>query len=91
MDNNKPLMLSVSSSPHVHSGENTTVIMQDVLIALIPAALMMVVYFGWRSVLKDGVPNPYVSPALAADLDGLPAAYVDAGSAELFSDEATYG
>ncbi|SDS89061.1 alpha/beta hydrolase fold domain-containing protein [Actinoplanes derwentensis] len=45
--------------------------------------------FGWRSVLKDGVPNPYVSPALAADLDGLPAAYVDAGSAELFSDEAT--
>ncbi|GIF26070.1 acetyl esterase/lipase [Actinoplanes tereljensis] len=39
--------------------------------------------FGWRSVL-DGT---YVSPALAEDLSGLPPAYLDAGSAELFRDE----
>lgn len=50
-----PQKLSVSSSPHVHSGENTTVIMQDVLIALVPAALMAVVYFGWRAVLLTGL------------------------------------
>lgn len=55
MDNNMPQRLSVSSSPHVHSGENTTVIMQDVLIALVPAALMAIVYFGWRAALMVGL------------------------------------
>ncbi len=55
MDNNKSLRLLVSSSPHIHSGENTTVIMQDVLIALVPAALMAVVYFGWRAVMLTAV------------------------------------
>ncbi|MFC4587694.1 alpha/beta hydrolase [Sphaerisporangium corydalis] len=29
----------------------------------------------------------YVSPAVATDLSGLPATYVDAGSAEVFRDE----
>ena len=48
-------MLSVSPSPHFHSGESTAVIMQDVLIALVPATLMAVVYFGWRTVLLLGV------------------------------------
>ncbi len=47
--------------------------------------------FGWRSVLKDigdwPVPS-YVSPAIADDLSGLPTAYIDAGSAEVFRDEA---
>ncbi|XVQ87192.1 alpha/beta hydrolase [Microbispora siamensis] len=46
--------------------------------------------FGWRSVLGDltgdEVP-PYVSPALADDLSGLPATYIDTGSAEVFRDE----
>jgi acetyl esterase/lipase len=46
--------------------------------------------FGWRSVLGDlagqDVPG-YVSPAVADDLSGLPATYVDAGSAEVFRDE----
>lgn len=46
--------------------------------------------FGWRSVLKDmadtDVPA-YVSPALADDLAGLPTAYIDAGTAEVFRDE----
>ncbi|MFF3565015.1 alpha/beta hydrolase [Streptomyces sp. NPDC002574] len=47
--------------------------------------------FAWQSVLGDlagdDVPA-YVSPALADDLSGLPAAYIDAGSAEVFRDEA---
>ena len=46
--------------------------------------------FGWRCLLgdtpDDEVPA-YVSPALAGDLSGLPPAYIDAGSAEVFRDE----
>jgi acetyl esterase/lipase len=46
--------------------------------------------FGWRSVLGElaggDVPG-YVSPAVAEDLSGLPATYVDAGTAEVFRDE----
>jgi acetyl esterase/lipase len=46
--------------------------------------------FGWRSVLGDldpaAVPG-YVSPALTDDLSGLPATYIDAGTAEVFRDE----
>ncbi|MET9894290.1 alpha/beta hydrolase [Streptomyces sp. NPDC006465] len=48
--------------------------------------------FGWRAVLgdlpHDEVP-PYVSPALADDLSGLPTTYIDTGSAEVFRDEGT--
>ena len=46
--------------------------------------------FGWRSVLGDlaGDEVPaHVSPAVAADLSGLPTTYVDAGTAEVFRDE----
>jgi acetyl esterase/lipase len=44
--------------------------------------------FAWRSVLGDtDTVSPYVSPALATDLAGLPATYIDAGSAEVFRDE----
>ncbi|MCO8269345.1 alpha/beta hydrolase [Actinoplanes sp. TRM 88003] len=46
--------------------------------------------FGWQSVLA-GLPGKsvpaYVSPATATDLAGLPPAYIDAGSAEVFRDE----
>ncbi|MFF3950096.1 alpha/beta hydrolase [Streptomyces sp. NPDC001902] len=48
--------------------------------------------FGWRAVLGDRTGDevsPYVSPALADDLRGLPATYVDTGSAEVFRDEDT--
>ncbi|MER7922004.1 alpha/beta hydrolase fold domain-containing protein [Streptomyces sp. NPDC096057] len=48
--------------------------------------------FGWRAVLgdltDDEVPA-YVSPSRAEDLSGLPATYIDAGSAEVFRDEDT--
>jgi acetyl esterase/lipase len=47
--------------------------------------------FGWRCVLGDArdqqVPA-YVSPAVAHDLSGLPTTYIDAGTAEVFRDEA---
>ena len=44
-------MLTVSSSPHIHSGASTEKVMRDVLIALAPAAVASVVIFGWRSLL----------------------------------------
>ena len=47
---------------------------------------------GWTSLLGDarGGPDvpPYAAPSRAADLSGLPPAYVDVGSAEIFRDEA---
>ncbi|MET8893948.1 alpha/beta hydrolase [Streptomyces albogriseolus] len=46
--------------------------------------------FAWRTLLggpADGEVPPYVSPARAVDLSGLPTAYVDTGSAEVFRDE----
>jgi len=44
--------------------------------------------FGWRSVLGGAEEvSPYVSPALAGDLSGLPPTYVDTGTAEVFRDE----
>lgn len=46
--------------------------------------------FGWQSVLGEGPAaevSPYVSPARAGDLSGLPPAYIDVGSAEVFRDE----
>lgn len=47
--------------------------------------------FGWQSVLGgNGVEvSPYISPALAPDLSGLPTTYIDAGTAEVFRDEDT--
>ena len=48
--------------------------------------------FGWRAVLgdlADDEVSAYVSPSRAEDLSGLPATYIDAGSAEVFRDEDT--
>ncbi|MBW8485770.1 alpha/beta hydrolase [Actinomadura parmotrematis] len=46
---------------------------------------------GWTALLGDarGGPDvsPYAAPARAADLSGLPPAFIDAGSAETFRDE----
>ncbi len=38
--------LTVSASPHIHSSETTTGIMLDVIIALAPAAVVSVIFFG---------------------------------------------
>ena len=47
---------------------------------------------GWNALLGDGVRggpdvSPYAAPARAADLSGLPPAFIDVGSAETFRDE----
>ena len=43
--------LTISSSPHVHSPVNTRTIMRDVLIALIPALIGSVCFFGFRALM----------------------------------------
>ena len=45
--------LIVSSSPHLHSGASTRTIMLDVLIALLPAAVVSVWLFGWRALAVE--------------------------------------
>ncbi|HZJ83737.1 MAG TPA: RnfABCDGE type electron transport complex subunit D [Clostridia bacterium] len=47
--------LTVSSSPHIRSKDSVSRIMLDVVLALIPAAIVAVIYFGWRVVLVIGV------------------------------------
>lgn len=47
--------LTVSASPHVRSNETATGIMLDVIIALIPALVMSVVYFGTRALVLTAV------------------------------------
>lgn len=43
--------LTISSSPHAHSPVTTQTIMRDVLIALVPAMLGSIYFFGFRSLL----------------------------------------
>ena len=43
--------LTISSSPHVHSPVSTKTIMRDVLIALVPALLGSIYFFGLRALL----------------------------------------
>ena len=43
--------LLVSPSPHIHSAVSTTSLMRDVVIALLPAALVSVVFYGWMELL----------------------------------------
>ena len=41
----------VSPSPHIHSAVSTTSLMRDVVIALLPAAICSVVFYGWMELL----------------------------------------
>ena len=43
--------LTISSSPHVHSPVSTQTIMRDVLIALTPALLGGIYFFGFRALM----------------------------------------
>ena len=43
--------LTISSSPHAHAPLTTRVIMRDVLIALTPALLGSVYFFGFRALV----------------------------------------
>ena len=48
-------MIIVSVSPHLHAKEDTTSIMRDVLIALCPAVVASIVFFGIRALLVECV------------------------------------
>ncbi|MCI2161452.1 MAG: RnfABCDGE type electron transport complex subunit D [Oscillospiraceae bacterium] len=43
--------LIVSSSPHIKAGITTRKIMLDVIIALIPACIASIIYFGWQAAM----------------------------------------
>ena len=47
--------LTISSSPHAHSTTTTQTIMRDVLIALLPALLASVYFFGFRALTVTAV------------------------------------
>ncbi|MBR1873113.1 MAG: RnfABCDGE type electron transport complex subunit D [Bacteroidales bacterium] len=47
--------LLVSPSPHIHADVSTSALMRDVVIALIPAVLVSVVFYGWSELLVLGV------------------------------------
>lgn len=47
--------LMVSPSPHIYSGNSTRKIMLDVIIALLPASVMSIVYFGYNAALLIAV------------------------------------
>ena len=47
--------LLVSPSPHIHSKDSTKRLMLDVVIALIPAVICSVVFYGWQELLVLGV------------------------------------
>ena len=53
MDEQKKLI--VSSSPHIRTPRGTQVIMLDVLIALAPAFLASIIFFGWKPILLTAV------------------------------------
>ena len=54
MDEQKKL-LTVSASPHAKNSASTTRVMLDVILALLPAGIMGVVWFGLRALLVIGV------------------------------------
>lgn len=47
--------LLVSPSPHIHSKDSTKSLMLDVVIALIPAVVCSVVFYGWQELMVLGV------------------------------------
>ncbi len=47
--------LTLSVSPHIHSGRSTAAIMRDVIIALLPTTIAGTILFGGRSLLVVGV------------------------------------
>ena len=52
---NEPKKLIVSSSPHIRTPRSTRVIMLDVLIALAPALIASVIFFGWRPLMITAI------------------------------------
>ena len=52
---NETINLTISCSPHVHSPDNTRSIMLDVVIALIPAMIGAMYFFGLRAAMVMAV------------------------------------
>ena len=52
---NEELKLLVSSSPHIRSPRGTGAIMLDVIIAMIPALIASVIFFGFNSLLVTAI------------------------------------
>ena len=52
---NEQKNLIVSSSPHIRTPRNTQVIMLDVLIALAPAFIASIIFFGWRPIMLTAI------------------------------------
>ena len=52
MSDEKTLRLKVASSPHVASPIDTRNLMRDVIIALVPALVMAIVFFGFRALIS---------------------------------------
>ncbi len=52
---NEQKNLIVSSSPHIRTPRDTRAIMLDVLIALAPAFIASIIFFGWRPILVTAV------------------------------------
>ncbi len=48
-------LLTASASPHFRTRDTTTLIMLDVILALVPALVASVVIFGWRALAVTGV------------------------------------
>lgn len=55
MSDSKTVRLTLSSSPHMFNNETTSRIMLDVCIAMIPALIAAVLFYGWRSLLLTAV------------------------------------
>ena len=51
----KYVNFTISSSPHVHSKNTTAVIMRDVCIALLPALIAAIYFFGWRALTLTAI------------------------------------
>ena len=47
--------LLVSPSPHIHANISTKRIMRDVVIALLPAVIVSVIFYGWQELIVLGV------------------------------------
>ena len=45
----------VSPNPHIHSKDSTRSLMRDVVIALVPAIICSVIFYGWQELLVLGV------------------------------------
>lgn len=50
--NNK---LIVSPAPHIHSPLSTKILMRDVVIALMPAVIVSIIFYGWQELVVLGV------------------------------------